>query len=120
MATIILWHAFATVPGELLEAAGSEGAGGLARFWHVALPGRWSAVAIAWLVCLAVAMGELGATILVQPAGVDPLSIRIFGLIHSGVEDQVAGICLAETILLLAITAAVVRLANPRVLKPDP
>ena len=40
-------------------------------------------------------MADLGAVILVTPPGVDLLSIRIFGLMHAGVEDEVAGICLA-------------------------
>ena len=33
------------------------------------------------------------------------LSIRIFGLLHYGVEDQVAGICLALVVLLGAVAA---------------
>jgi iron(III) transport system permease protein len=62
---------------------------------------------LAWLVALAVATGDLAAGILVVPPGMETLSRRIFGLIHYGIEDQVAGICLAQVALfgLIAATA---------------
>ena len=95
-AILILWYAFRAVPREMLEAAAVDGAGPAARFFRVALPCWAWALAVAWLVAFAVAMGDLAATILVVPPGVTTLAIRIFGLLHYGVEDQVAGICLAQ------------------------
>jgi iron(III) transport system permease protein len=73
----------------------------------VVLPCRFWALAVAWLLAFALALGELGASILVVPPGVETLSIHIFGLLHYGVEDRVAAICLA-LIGLFAIVAAVV------------
>ncbi|MCX7425803.1 MAG: ABC transporter permease subunit [Planctomycetia bacterium] len=107
LATLILWHAFATLPGEVLDAAAVDGAGPIGRLVRIALPSRLPALALAWLVALAVALGDLAASILVVPPGVTTLSIRIFGLLHYGVEDQVAGICLAQVILFAAIAAVV-------------
>lgn len=107
LATLILWHAFAAVPRELLDAAAVDGAGPIGRMVRVVLPSRASAVGVAWLVALAVCLGELAASILVVPPGVTTLSIRIFGLLHYGVEDHVAGICLAQFILFAAIAAGV-------------
>jgi iron(III) transport system permease protein len=46
------------------------------------------------------------------PPGVETLSIKIFNLVHYGVEDQVAGICLALTGLLIVLAAAVTWLAK--------
>ena len=107
VATLILWHAFATLPREVLDAAAVDGAGPIGRLVRIALPSRLPALALAWLVALAVALGDLAASILVAPPGVTTLSIRIFGLLHYGVEDQVAGICLAQVLLFAAIAAAV-------------
>ncbi|MBN2476746.1 MAG: iron ABC transporter permease [Pirellulales bacterium] len=106
LATLVMWHALRTVPEEMLDSAAVDGAGPLGRLCRVALPCRLSAVALAWVVALAVALGDLAASILVVPPGVTTLSIQIFDLLHSGVEDQVAGISLA-LVVLFAVSAAV-------------
>jgi iron(III) transport system permease protein len=107
-AALILWHAVQSLPGELLDCAALDGAGPLATVWRVVLPCRRSAVALAWLVAFAVALADLAATILVVPPGMATLPVHVFGLLHAGVEDQVAGICLAQ-VLLFALLAAVCR-----------
>jgi iron(III) transport system permease protein len=106
----VLWFALRSVPGEVLDAAAVDGAGPWSRLLRIALPMRRPAVGVAWLVALAVALGDLAASILVVPPGVTTLSIRIFGLLHYGVEDQVAGICLALVALFAAVAAAAVHL----------
>ncbi len=105
-ATLILWQGLGTIPTELLEAAAIDGAGPITRLVRIALPNRLPALALAWLVALAVASGDLAASILVVPPGMETLSRRIFGLIHYGIEDQVAGICLAQVVLFGVIAAA--------------
>ena len=112
LATLTLWHGLRTVPPAMLEAAAVDGAGPLRRFWSIALPSRLPAVALAWVVALAVALGDLAASILVVPPGVATLSIRIFGLLHAGVEDQVAGICLAMILMFAAATGLAAWLAG--------
>jgi iron(III) transport system permease protein len=111
-AMLILWYAFRFVPPEVLDAAAVDGAGALARLWRIVLPSKIPALAMAWLVALAVALGDLAASILVVPPAVTTLSIRIFTLLHYGVEDQVAGISLALVALSIATAAAVARLAR--------
>jgi iron(III) transport system permease protein len=107
-AIFVLWHALHSVPREMLELAAVDGAGPIAQLCRVALPVRWPAVVLAFLVSLAVALGDLAASILVVPPGVTTLSIRIFGLLHYGVDDQVAGICLALVALFALLTAAAI------------
>ncbi len=113
-ATLILWQGLGTIPAELLEAAAIDGAGPMARLVRIAIPSRIPALALAWLVALAVATGDLAASILVVPPGMEMLSQRIFGLIHYGIEDQVAGICLVQVALFGAIAAAATWLAVRR------
>ncbi|MBI3838649.1 MAG: iron ABC transporter permease [Planctomycetia bacterium] len=117
LCTLVLWYALRTVATDLLHSATLEGTGALRRFFRIALPQRWSAVAAAWLIALAMAWGELSASILVVPPGVTILPVRIFGLIHYGVDDQVAGVSLAITAGFFGIAlvmAAVTRLASRR------
>ena len=115
VAIFVLWHALHTVPNELLDLAAVDGAGPMARLYRVALPLRWPAVGLAFLVSLAMTLGDLAASILVVPPGVVTLSIHIFGLLHYGVEDQVAGICLALIGLFAIVAAAawaIIKVAN--------
>ena len=67
-----------------------------------------------WLVVFALSMGELSATALVVPPGTPPLSVRLLTLLHYGVEDRVAAICLAMTIASWAIGLAVIALLRRR------
>jgi iron(III) transport system permease protein len=95
LATLWLWSQLESVPGDLLEAARSEGAGPWAQLVRVALPLRRVGVLAALTTALAVAMGELSATLLVLPPGVTTASVRVFQLLHYGVDDRVAAQCLA-------------------------
>ncbi len=107
VAVLIVWHALASMPREMLDAAAVDGAGAWTQLWRIALPCRAAVIVVAWLVAMALALGELAASVLVTPAGVTTLSIAIFGLLHYGVEDQVAGLCLALAALLAATAAGV-------------
>jgi len=111
-AVLVMWHAVRTIPQVMLDSAATEGCSPLGQLWHIVLPQRRSALGVAWLIGLALALGDFTATSLVVPPGVETLSIHIFNLVHYGVEDQVAGICLAlfaAFSLLAAVVAALAR-----------
>lgn len=91
---LVLWPALRRLPQALVDGAAVEGAGPMAIVTRVIAPQEGRALAVAWTVALAVAMAELGASFLVAPPGVDPLSVHILNLLHNGVEDQVTSICL--------------------------
>jgi iron(III) transport system permease protein len=94
----LLWHALRTVPRSLIETAMLDGAGPLRRMW-LAMRQRLSAILLAGIAAAVVALGELAATILVVPPGIEPLSVRVFGLLHYNVLDQVAAITLMLVLL---------------------
>jgi iron(III) transport system permease protein len=95
MATLILWPALASVPQVMLDTAATEGSGWFGRLWRIAMPQRWPAIAAAWLFGLAIAVGELAASVLViPPQPSTAISVRIFQLLHYGVDDRVAAISL--------------------------
>jgi ABC-type Fe3+ transport system permease subunit len=116
LATLIVWHALKTVPKETIEMASLDGAGPWMRLLLVALPQRRAALAAAWLVALAIAMGDVAATAsqTVIPPGVDLLSRRIAGMLHASVYDEIAGICLTNAAVFVAIAAAVMWLLSAR------
>lgn len=116
LATLIMWPAFASVPQVMLDTAATDGTGWWDRLLRIALPQRWPAAAAAWLVGFAVAIGELAATILVMPPqrGATALSIQIFQLLHYGVDDRVAAICLVTVFAVAAVTGIAATLLKRR------
>ena len=106
MAIMICWFALSGLSQTLLDAAMVDGAGRLTQFVQIGVELRVSALAVAWLVSLAIACGELPASILVVPAGVTTVPIRVFGLLHSGVTNQAAAICLTSIFGFLLVAAA--------------
>ncbi|MGI9456435.1 MAG: ABC transporter permease [Aeoliella sp.] len=107
VAAIVIAAGFASVPGNLLDAAKSDGAGWASRLLLIALPMTWPMVVAAWLVTLALSAGELAATVLVMPPGPDTLAIQLFKMLHQGADDQVAAMSLVllSGVLILAAVA---------------
>ena len=104
LATLCCWYVLRSVADDALDCAACEGAGPWLRFWLVAWPQRRFGLAAAWLAVFASATGDLACSILVVPPGVTTVPIRVFGLIHAGVDDQVAGLCL---LMFVGVAAAV-------------
>ncbi|MHB8901295.1 MAG: ABC transporter permease [Thermoguttaceae bacterium] len=111
-AVLIAWFAFRSIPPAVLEAARIDGAGPWGQLLRIALPMRRSTIGAAWLVAMIVASGDLAATVLTVPPGVTTLSIRIFTLLHYGVEDVVAGISLASAAAFAGLTLLLARSAR--------
>lgn len=113
-AVLILGPAARGLPEAVIDAARADGAGPIARLLRVAAPLGWPGLAAAWLVAFALSVGELSATVLVVPPGTPPLSVRLLSLLHYGVEDRVAAICLVLVLGYAAIAAAVLWLLPRR------
>ena len=60
-------------------------------------------IVAAWAIAFAIGLGELAATNIATPPGVPPISVVIWGLLHTGVESHLAGVAL---IVLLVVAAA--------------
>lgn len=95
IATLILWPALQTIPQYRFDQAAADGLTPWWQLFSVVLPQRKAALVIAWLLGFCLAFGELGATMLVAPAGFELVSVHIFNLLHAGVNDLVASLYLA-------------------------
>jgi iron(III) transport system permease protein len=100
-AVFILWPAIRMIPPELLEIAAISGYGPCGQLRRVAVPFTRSTIWLTWAVCFALAIGELPATNLVLPAGITTISMRVWTLLHTGVESHLAGV----TLVMLAVVA---------------
>ena len=86
-----------------LDAAALDGRGPSGQMLRVVLPLSIRALLAAWTVALALGLGELPATDRVKPAGIEPMSVFLWGLLHTGVESHLSGVAL---IMLMVIAAA--------------
>jgi len=104
LAILVAWVGVRQIPQGLLDLAAVEGMGRWEKFRHVIWPACWPALGLAWLTAFTVALAELPATLLARPPGVETLTTLIFSKLHTGNEDDVAGVCLA-VISLSAVLA---------------
>ncbi len=107
LALLICWHAMSSTSDDTLDSAATEGATPWRQFWAMAAVPNLRGFAVAWLAAFAVATGDVTTSVLVVPPGIDTVARRIFGFIHTGVDDQVAALCLTSIAgyTLLAIVA---------------
>jgi iron(III) transport system permease protein len=91
-AVLVVWPAVRSLPVEYLEAASLEGYGPWGQARRVAIPLTLGAIAAGWGVSFALALGELPAANIAAPAGVMLVSVRIWELLHRGVESHLAGL----------------------------
>jgi iron(III) transport system permease protein len=100
---LILWPFLRSFPQDYLDAAALDGYGPWGQMLRVVLPLSLRALIAAWMVALALGLGELPATDQVYPAGIEPMSVFLWGLLHTGVESHLSGVAL---IMLMVIAAA--------------
>jgi iron(III) transport system permease protein len=110
IAILFGWHILQSVADDVLDAAACDGAGHWRQFWWIAAPPRLGSLLAVWLVVFALAAGDLACSILVVPPGVTTVPIRVFGLLHAGVDDQVAAVSLVMLAGLLPVPILVTSL----------
>ena len=98
---LVLWPFVRSFPRDYLDAAALDGHGPWGQMFRVVLPLSLRALLAAWLVALALGLGELPATDQVYPPGIEPMSVFLWGLLHTGVESHLAGVAL----IMLAVIA---------------
>ena len=111
---LIVWHAIARFDRSQQEAASLDGCGPWTILWKIILPQRWPALAAAWGFGVALAIGDVSCSLLVIPPGMDTIARRLFGMVHSGVDDQVAAMSLLLMGLLAVIAAGVAGASRTR------
>lgn len=104
VAYVIIWFGIQAIPQTFFEAAASDGASSVACLRHIAIPMLMPSLVGAALVCSAVSIGELSASVLIMPAGVTTVATEVFRLIHYGAEDQLAGLCLSCLLAIVTIS----------------
>jgi iron(III) transport system permease protein len=101
VAAFLCYAAFQRMDQSLLEAASVFQRTRLHGALGIALPLVWRGLFLAAAACLALALGELGASLLVALPGESPLVVRLYNLLHYGASQEVASLGLALSLLAL-------------------
>jgi iron(III) transport system permease protein len=106
-AVIVLASGIEQLDVDALESAVVSGAGPWTLLFRIALPPLQPSIVLAWLVCAAFLLTELPATKLLAAPGAEPLSVRVFSLLHWGTANQQAALCLVVLFVVACLAAGV-------------
>jgi iron(III) transport system permease protein len=90
-----------SVPESHEEAAAAAGAGWLRTMIRIVLPQIRVGLLAVWVVAFILALGEVGATILVAPPGETTLPIRVYTMTANAPPGHVAALALFQSIVVL-------------------
>ncbi|WP_422926899.1 ABC transporter permease [Singulisphaera sp. PoT] len=116
-AYLVIWPDLRALPQEYLEVAEVDGLRPWGIVRRVALPLTRRSVVASWWVAFVLALGELPATNLITPPGTTPLTVMIWGLLHTGVESHLSGVVIVLLVTMssasLCAALALSRLSTP-------
>jgi iron(III) transport system permease protein len=107
---VLCWFAARDIPRDVIDNAALDRATLWQQILYIELPLSWRAWLLSWLVGFALSSGELAATQMVIPPGASTVATRIFGLIHTGVREKEAALCLWHAGLCAILALIAVRL----------
>ncbi len=116
--TLVLYAQLRRLDGRLLDAAQVFAPGPVISLLRVKLPLMLPGLVGAACIGFALTVGELGATLIVAPAGRGTLTMRAFNYLHYGASEGVAALCLFLVLVAmaagLAAAAAMGRMGGAR------
>jgi iron(III) transport system permease protein len=111
-AYLVLRAGYRMLDRSVLDCAALDGCGTLGRLWSIDAARLKRPLMLAGIATFLVACGDLSATLLVLPPSVTTVASRLFGLLHSGVRQQEAGLALLATFCVASVSAGLVRLVR--------
>ncbi|MCX7841749.1 MAG: ABC transporter permease subunit [Clostridia bacterium] len=105
IAAILMYVQIKSLDYELFDVARIYAGRQVDTLKKVYLPLLLPVFSATFLIIFALASGELGATLMVVPAGMGTLTMKIYNYLHFGAADTVAVLCLAQ--MTIAVFAGI-------------
>lgn len=112
---LVLASAYSAIRPRMVQAARLAKVSALRSFWGITFPLALPGELAAGLLAFVFAMGELGASAMVNPPGMMTLAMRISSLLHFGEDRIVAALCLTLSGLILIVFLFGLLLLNRKV-----
>ncbi len=113
LVALLLWQTILSIDTRKIDAAMLDGYSSRGAVAWLLLSERRIALGSAWLLGVAISWGELSCSFLALPPSVDTITRRLFGLVHYGVDQQVAGISLVMLVAYIGVAALLWRVVQP-------
>lgn len=101
---LVVWFLLHRTTKSTLESAKLDGAGYWRQIWVFGVQANRIALLGCWLICFAFSFGELAASQMVRPAGMDTVSRKMLGDLHAGVNELTAGITIVMTVAVVGFS----------------
>lgn len=102
-AIIIMLVHYKAIDKRLLESAQIIQKNPIKRLIYIEFPMIAPGLVTSFAIIFILALGELGATLIVTPPGYNTLTVKIYNYMHYGASASVAGLCLAMVIFVLVM-----------------
>ena len=73
---------------------------------NLAVLGNWQVLVGILLLCFAISFGELSASQMALPPGIDTVPRVTLGLLHAGVNERTAAITIVSAALIVCVSAS--------------
>lgn len=100
IAVILIWPAVATRSMALTDLLQLDSLSTCEKFRRVILPGMGPLLLTVLFVVFAMAFAELPASNIVAPPGLDLFAVRLWGLMHTGLESHLAAVVLLAMLMI--------------------
>lgn len=106
LGALVTWFVFGKIPEDALESVRVEGAGKLTSYLSLGIRANWLPLLGCWLITFACCFGELSASQIVRPAGIDTVPRKMLGDLHAGVNELTAGITIVTVLVIVGVSVA--------------
>ncbi len=103
LVALFTYGVLAATTTDALENARLEGAGRLTRLLRIACGQNVLGIAGCFLFAFVLGFGELSASQMVLPAGIDTVPRRMLGLLHSGVNELTAAFSIVNFVVIFVV-----------------
>ena len=101
---MIVWFSFRNVARDALESASLEGASGWQQLVQFGVTANPFLLPGCWLITFAICFGELSASQMVLPPGIDSVPRLTLGLLHAGVNEMTAALTIVTIAGILVVS----------------
>ena len=100
---VLMWFVLRNTARDILEQAELEGVGRWNRLLQIGIGGNYMGLLGVFVLLFAICFGELSASQLSVPPGIDTIPRRMLGLLHSGVNDHTAGLTIVSVVFFVLL-----------------